>query len=96
MHALPIKPRHIVVRSEHEPTVADHPPHVSPKHPVTMAHQRGTSPPKGANTPLETHKVDVTAEEEASLGSHKLPQADLQRIHSVKQHPVQVDDEDED
>jgi hypothetical protein len=92
MHALPIKPRHIVVRAEHEKQPADKQPIISPKHVHMPAHSTA-SPPK-PSSPLETHRVDTEAEDEASLGSHRLPQNDLQRIHSVQQHPIVVEDDE--
>ncbi|KAH7623543.1 hypothetical protein Ndes2526B_g01986 [Nannochloris sp. 'desiccata'] len=93
MHALPIKPRHIVVRAEHEKQPIEHPPHLSPKHVHMPAHSTA-SPPK-PTSPLETHRVDAEAEDEASLGSHRLPQHDLERIHSVQQHPIVIEDEEQ-
>jgi hypothetical protein len=39
--------------------------------------------------------VDTEAEDEASLGSHQLPQHDLKRIHSVQQHPIIIIEDEE-
>jgi hypothetical protein len=86
MHAFPVKPRHIVVRNEHEKPM-EHPTHLSPKAVHKAAHQRGGSPPKGAAGPLEGHRVEPEADEE-DLGSHRLPDSDLKRIHSVNQHRI--------
>jgi len=92
MHALPFKPRHIIVRPEHENQPNEHPPHLSPKHVHMPAHS--TSPTK-PTSPLETHRVDTEAEDDASLGSHQLPQQDLQRVDSVQQHPIVIEDEEQ-
>ena len=90
MHALPIKPRLAVVRTEHEKGM-DHPLALSPKHVGTPGHTLlPSSPPK--STPIETHRIEP---EDETLGSHRLPQTDLARIHSVGQHVVAIDVDEE-
>jgi hypothetical protein len=60
--------------------------HVSPP----QHHQLAGSPP--ATPSLEVHRVETEVEEEPA--SHPLPQMDLQRIHSIKQHPLLDVEED--
>ena len=87
MHALPIKPRLAIVRTEPEKHAADHPHHLSPKRAISPAHQHQGSPPK--TPPLEVHRIEPEGEEADALESHPLPNADLQRFYSIKQsHPV--------
>lgn len=89
MHAFPVKPRLVVVRNEHEKPL-EHPPHLSPRAAHMAAHTG--SPPKGVAGVLEGHRVEPEADEDA-LGSHRLPEADLRRVHSVKQHPIDAEEE---
>lgn len=87
MHALPIKPRLPIVRTEPEKHAVDHPHHLSPKRAISPAHQhQAGSPPK--TPPLEVHRIEPEGEEKGALESHPLPHVDLQRIYSIKQHPV--------
>ena len=92
MHALPIKPRHIVVRSEHEKSPVEMPLHLSPKHVAASAHHLASSPPKQTSMPLETHRVETEIDAEELLASHKLPESEL-RQQAVGQHRITVDDE---
>lgn len=92
MHALPFKPRLPVLRTEHEKQGAsDHAHHMSPtKHVPPQHHQLSGSPPK--TPPLEVHRVEPEVDDEPE--SHPLPQTDLQRIHSIRQHPLLDVEED--
>ena len=83
MHAFPIKPRVIVVRSDQDKHTGDaHAVHLSPRHSPGLLHPRaspagGDSPTKSpAASPIAAHRVKVSEHdaEDAPLASHPLPQ----------------------
>ena len=95
MHALPVKPRLIVVRHDHQEAPTEHPAHSSPKKAILGGHALVGSPPKAGAAPLEAHCIEPQAVED-TIAAHAISENDLKRIHSVQNHRVEIDDNEGD